>query len=90
MTRPIRIFSTSTCPFCHAAKDLFADLGFSFTEILLDDDPELRQRLGAENGGWRTVPMVFIDDRFIGGFAETAELHRKGELLPLLNSDRPV
>ncbi len=85
-TSSIRIYSTSTCPFCHAAKDLFTDLGYSFTEILLDDDPELRQRLGAENGGWSTVPMIFIGDRFIGGFTDAAELHQKAELLPLLNS----
>ena len=30
-----------------------------------------------ENNGWRTVPMIFIDDKFIGGFDDTNKLQRR-------------
>jgi glutaredoxin 3 len=37
-------------------------------------------RLSEENGGWRTVPMVFIEDKFVGGFDDTKALAQKGDL----------
>lgn len=80
----VRIFTTSVCPYCQAAKHLLTSLGAEVEEVRLDSDPELRERLSAENGGWRTVPMVFIGQRFIGGFKELADLHGRGELTALL------
>jgi glutaredoxin 3 len=37
-----------------------------------------------ENQGWRTVPMIFVGERFIGGFKEARSLHKEGKLLPML------
>jgi len=51
-----------------------------FEEIRLDGLPGRRQEISERAGNWRTVPMVFIGDRFIGGYQEAAELHRSGEL----------
>jgi glutaredoxin 3 len=83
MTR-VKIYTTSVCPFCHAAKQLLGSLGAEVDEVGLDADPELRLRLSQENGAWKTVPMIFIGDRFIGGFRELSELHSRGELTALL------
>lgn len=80
----VTIYSTAVCPFCIAAKRLLESLGIGFTEIQLDREPELRMRLAEENSGWRTVPMIFIGDRFIGGFIEVRNLNREGKLLPML------
>jgi glutaredoxin 3 len=33
-----------------------------------------------ERTGQRTVPQIFIDDQFIGGFAELAKLDSQGKL----------
>lgn len=76
----VKIYTTEYCPYCHAAKEMLSSLGIDFEEIGLDRDPELRQRLSAENNGWRTVPMVFIDGRLIGGYSELRKLVRRGEL----------
>jgi glutaredoxin 3 len=79
----VRIFTTRFCPYCFAAKRLLGTLGIEYAETHLDNDPELRQRLGRENGGWKTVPMVFIGDRFVGGFSELSDLHESGRLQEL-------
>ncbi|GEM_PF-4315621 len=62
----VTVYTTRICPYCHAARRLLGREGIEFREVSLDGRPELRRRLGEANGGWRTVPMVFVGDRFIG------------------------
>jgi glutaredoxin 3 len=63
------------------AKQLLQGQNLPFEEINLEQDTATRQRLSQENNGWRTVPMIFIGDEFIGGFQELSELHRSNLLL---------
>jgi len=84
----VRVYTTRVCPYCVAAKRLLSSLGARYEEIALDDKPELRAELSRANGNWHTVPMVFIGDEFIGGYDDTARLHRAGELLPKLFPER--
>lgn len=76
----VRIYTTTNCGFCVAAKRLCVQNSLPFEEIDLTYNHELRQRLSEENGHYRTVPMIFIGDRFIGGFTELDRLKRTGEL----------
>jgi len=78
--RDIRVYTTSVCPYCVSAKRLLKELGYAFNEINLEKDPDLRLRLSAENGGYRTVPMIFIGDEFIGGYTDLKALHDGGQL----------
>jgi len=80
----VRIYTTSVCPYCSSAKALFKNLGVAYEEINLDNQDDLRSKLSMENKGWRTVPMIFIKDKFIGGFDDVNKLHKSGELLKLL------
>lgn len=82
----VKIYSTNVCPYCVAAKNLFTQLGQSYEEINLQTNPSLREQLSNENNGWRTVPMIFINGRFLGGYSEVKALHDKGQLMPLLGS----
>lgn len=82
----VKIYTTSFCPYCVAAKNLFQSLGQPYEEINLDGQNELREELSRANGGWRTVPMIFINERFQGGFTDVKALHDKGQLLPLLQN----
>jgi glutaredoxin 3 len=61
------------------AKRLLRARGIAFDEIDVTRDPEERARVVAQTGH-RTVPMIFIDDRFIGGSDELHALDRAGEL----------
>lgn len=62
------------------AKKLLETEGLSFREISLEGQNELRLKLSQENGGWRTVPMIFIGDEFVGGFKELAKLKQADQL----------
>ena len=75
------------CGYYFASRRLFTQLGIDFEEIVLDDQPERRQEVSKRAGNWRTVPMIFIGNRFVGGYREAAKLHRSGELEKLLSSD---
>jgi glutaredoxin 3 len=83
-TPDIKVYVTTYCPYCVSAKKLLTTLGLKFSEINLDDDPELRMRLSQENNGWRTVPMIFIGKHFIGGFTDLKALHDSGKLKDFL------
>ena len=82
----VTIYTINVCPYCEAVKNLFKNLGVDYKEISLENDPTLRAKLSKENNGWRTAPMVFIGDKFIGGFDDTNKLHKNGELAKLLNT----
>jgi glutaredoxin 3 len=84
----IRLYTTSYCPYCDAAKRLFKSLGLAYEEINLESQHEERQRLSEENAGWRTVPMIFVGDKFLGGFNDVKALHDKGAFLPLVNGSK--
>jgi glutaredoxin 3 len=76
----IRVYTTTVCPYCVSAKRLLKELGYAFEEINLENNPDLRLRLSQENGGYRTVPMIFIGKEFIGGFTDLKALHDAGTL----------
>ena len=78
----IRVYTTTICPYCISTKRLLKQLKLEFEEISLENDPGLRAKLAAENGGWRTVPMIFVGSEFIGGYDDLNGLHKRGELLP--------
>lgn len=80
----IEIYTTSICPFCHAAKKLLTDKGEDFLEISLTQEPHLRDRMVQRANGGRTVPQIFINDAHIGGCDDLYALDSKGELDPLL------
>ena len=85
----VRIYTTVICPYCDAAKRLLKVLGVAYEEISLEGRPDERQALSEANGGWRTVPMIFIGEKFIGGFDDMKKLHDKGALLPLITGSNP-
>jgi glutaredoxin 3 len=82
MAHPVKVYSTDYCPYCTQAKTLLTGEGIAFEEIDVTNQPELRAKLSADNNGFRTVPMIFIGDEFIGGFTDLAKLKSEGTLKP--------
>lgn len=80
----IEIYTTQTCPYCHAAKALLERKGAAYEEIHVDGNPELRQAMMRRANGRYTVPQIFVGDLHVGGFDDMAALERRGELDPLL------
>lgn len=82
------IYTTSWCPYCRAAKSLFAAKNVAFTEIDVAKDPGLRSEMERLSGR-RTVPQIFIDGNAIGGYDDARELDQSGELDVLLSRSSP-
>lgn len=61
------------------AKNLLNGKGLPFEEINLDGKDKELNELRAKTGQ-RTIPQIFIDDQFIGGFSELAQLDAEGRL----------
>jgi len=77
----ITVYTTPFCGYCSMAKRLLGERQLPFKEVDVAQDWELREKLMRENDGYRTVPMIFIGDEFIGGFSELAALDRAGGLM---------
>ncbi len=85
----IQIYSTPFCGYCGAAKRLLGTKGAEFTEIDVMFDPARRQEMLERSGGRRTVPLIFIDGRHIGGFDDLNALDQAGELDKMLALPAP-
>ena len=79
----VEIYTTPTCPYCHAAKALLDEKGVAYEEISVLD-PDLRAAMTQRAHGRRTVPQIFVGDTHVGGYDDMAELDRRGKLDPLL------
>jgi glutaredoxin 3 len=78
----VKLYTTSSCPFCIRAKRLLEARGIPFEDIDVGNDDALREEI-MQRTGRRTVPQIFIDERSIGGFEELAALDAAGKLAEL-------
>lgn len=80
--KTVKLYTKNMCPYCDSAKRLFQKLAIPYEEINLENDPDERARVSEKAGGWRTMPMIWIGEQFLGGFEDVQKLHQRGELLP--------
>lgn len=84
--QPVKIYTTGTCPYCIAAKQLLAKRGVTeLNEIRVDQIAGEREKMMTLTNR-RTVPQIFIGSTHIGGCDDLVALDGKGALLPLLNA----
>jgi glutaredoxin len=69
MIKKIEIFTINHCPYCDAAKKFFKDRNLAFSEINIDGDQVKIADL-IKRTGHRTMPQIFIDGTFIGGYTD--------------------
>lgn len=79
----ILMYSTGTCPYCVRARALLKAKGLTFTDIRIDEHPEMRDEMIAKSNR-RTVPQIFINGQSIGGCDDIHALDQSGELDELL------
>jgi len=84
----VRIYTTSWCGYCQAAKAILKVRGVAFEEIDCTDDEATRKWL-IEKTGQRTVPQIFIGGVPVGGFSELRQLDRAGRLRAILAGETP-
>lgn len=82
--KKIIMYTANYCPFCRNAEQLLKNKGFEITEkIHIDQDPSQRNKM-MELTGKRTVPQIFIEDHYVGGFDELRIINLTGELDKIL------
>lgn len=88
----VMVFSKSYCPYCKRAKGLLLELQKSFEvdlgvvelDILPGDDGRMIQTQLLELTGQRTVPNIFIGQKYVGGNSDLQQLHESRKLKSLL------
>ncbi|GAB57226.1 glutaredoxin 3 [Rheinheimera nanhaiensis] len=85
MMSQVTIYTKAYCPYCVRAKSVLDNKGVSYTELRIDEQPELRPQMIERAGGRSTVPQIFIGERHIGGCDDMLALDASGQLDPLLH-----
>lgn len=65
----VTIYSTPSCHFCHAAKEMFTANNVPFTDHNVATDLPRRQEM-IQKSGQMGVPVIFVGDELVIGFDE--------------------
>lgn len=80
----ILMYTTAVCPYCVRAEQLLRRKGVAEIEkVRIDLDPGRRDEM-MQKTGRRTVPQIYIGERYVGGCDDLYELDRQGRLDALL------
>ncbi|KIN62788.1 Glutaredoxin 3 [Sulfitobacter noctilucicola] len=82
--KPVEIYTSPLCGFCHAAKRLLTKKGVTFSEVDIWAEPDRKAEMMQRANGGRTVPQIFIGDTHVGGSDDLHALERDGKLDALL------
>ncbi len=83
--RPIEIYTSPLCGYCHAAKALLDSKGAAYAEHDVSRDPARKQEM-MDRAGRRTVPQIFVGGTHVGGYDDLAALDRASKLDALLTA----
>jgi len=64
------VWSKNGCMFCEWAKELLADYNIEYEERNISQGEWTREQLQEAAPGTKTVPQIFLDGKYIGGFTE--------------------
>lgn len=73
------IYSKDPCPYCVRAKNFLNEKNISFQEIDLTNDMDQLEKIKTQFN-WRTVPMILIDGKLVGGYTDLKQLDEDGKL----------
>ena len=74
------LYTKSHCPYCIKALAILQKHNIEFENHEISNDPDLRKKASERAGGYGTVPMIFLDGKFIGGCSELQALEASGKL----------
>lgn len=70
------IWTKQNCPYCVRAKALFEQKGVEYTEFTIGEGVT-REQLLERAPNARTVPQIWLDDSYVGGYTELAAFYGK-------------
>ncbi|MFC1620826.1 glutaredoxin family protein [Candidatus Omnitrophota bacterium] len=71
MSKSVKIYSTSTCHYCHRAKDFLKEKNIAFENIDVGANPDAGKEM-MDKSGQMGVPVLDIDGKIIVGFDKEA------------------
>lgn len=78
------MYMKPACPYCRRAELLLVQRGcLNLLKLRVDQEPELRAQMIARTGA-RTVPQIFIGERYVGGCDQLVALDEDDGLQLLL------
>ena len=63
----VKIYTTTTCPYCHTAMEFFKENKVEYQEINVQKDSNAAKEM-VEKSGQMGVPVIMIGDEIIIGF----------------------
>ena len=83
----ILVYSSMLCPYCFQAKKLLNKLNLNFEEVLVDNDPKIKNQMIKLSKGRTTVPQVFFGENHIGGYDDLKRFYNEGKLSLFLKNE---
>lgn len=66
MKDKVKVYTKAYCPYCRRVTAYLKKNNFDFEEIEISNNTKLYNQIKNETGH-RTVPIVFVNNKFIGG-----------------------
>jgi glutaredoxin 3 len=73
------VYSKEFCQYCTLSKEMLGKKSIPYQNVDLSNNRDLHIKL-ANKTGQNTVPYIYINDKFIGGYTELVELDKLGKL----------
>ena len=74
----VKMIKKDPCPYCDRALNFFRAKGVEVEIVDLTHNLDEVQAWKHKTG-WSTVPMIFIGERFVGGYVDVKQLDADGE-----------
>ena len=80
----VTVYMGPMCGYCDAAKRLLNKKNIPYKEINVAVEEDKMEEMIKKSNGKRTIPQIFIENYYVGGYDELRALEIKGELDNLL------
>lgn len=79
MAARVLMVKKDPCPYCDRAKILLDNKNIKYEVLDLTGKPDELDNW-KQKTGWKTVPIILINDELIGGYADLRALDDEGKL----------
>tara|TARA_B110000014_G_C19699945_1_gene366483 strand:+ start:91 stop:348 length:258 start_codon:yes stop_codon:yes gene_type:complete len=84
--KKIVIYTGPMCNYCSAAKHLLNKKKVDYMEFDIAIDSSKMQEMLEKTNGAKTIPQIFIGEKYIGGYNELKALELQGKLDELIKN----
>tara|TARA_B100000902_G_scaffold381250_1_gene417522 strand:- start:182 stop:400 length:219 start_codon:yes stop_codon:yes gene_type:complete len=70
-----KVYGSTICLYCDKAENLLKTKDLPFEKIYVDQDEDAKDYIVKQ--GFRTVPQIWLDDKWIGGYDDLVKFLNK-------------